>query len=900
MPLSQAFGKGRTVGLAGQSSPSSSSRPAREYSPGLSQEAIDILENGCPSPDIPVRTTPYRFRFNVPSPASRQFAPVPSPLEHLVPHTPKTRLVSPSVADHLDSTLASSPKVYDKYRHAGAKSFFSKMVERLINAIHPPLTRRNARLIPSTLEDIVDYLSDQHSKPEVHHDGFGDMSQAGKKKTMLVFDVFTTENRALRAFAIGPSPQAPLYMFYPLRHPYDEALLETLANRGDGICIYPPYLPDPDDIEEQDTVEEKKEEKKVEQDNKDTFWKKAIKKLCDVTMRKPSRRPTSIPLKPFRPVAVGPAEPPVTHPLSQSFLQFRDPLEGFKSETISGIRWSSLWINQRFHNCLNDRPAPEPTEEELTAQARRMIRIVCYEARLAKLTGVQKWFYELLHKKSVHKVVKIKGKAVAREPSGESQYAQHEAHKGMQDAGAIFIEPDVTIPQDVRVAEYIFPAVNSKKDKRGPVRCSHCSTDTGYSSARDLSTVISIKSEGFVSSGQQEKPKIALQSKHPILRRDPVARPLESHTRRPQTIHDLSTLISHLRLPPPTLQPDESAFHTEYVIADEYLSLHQNKNPDELVADEPGIQIFYEPPAFRTKAEKKGSDVEYISGRYLWVHKRTTWAVVYERRKPSKTERLESMKLKQEERKEWEDAQRTWGNSDWKSKGERLQKKLAKGPPMNFGRVKLYTPACSEQELLGYLNLEKGQLSVRRDVTAEQLHLAVLAMFSVVNFEEAVEEERKLLKTFEAAKDLTGLKALLAHNQQDPEGNPATAKEGVQGSQRPRCPESGLLGTEGPTLQLFGTGKAAEEFVIVGDNNTKTYFGSAGVQELVKRAMAPSTVESDSGSVSDSDSESNSIQEIIRRTSGGWKRRSDLPQDAEQGQFQPPRCSPMARLPSGP
>ena len=181
----------------------------------------------------------------------------------------------------------------------------------------------------------------------------------------------------------------------------------------------------------------------------------------------------------------------------------------------------------------------------------------------------------------------------------------------------------------------------------------------------------------------------------------------------------------------------------------------------------------------------------------------------------------------------------------------------------------MYTPAGAEQELLGYLNLEKGQFSIRRDVTTDQLHLAVLAMFSVLNFEEAVEEERKLLKTFEVAQD---------RDQKPPEENPAAEKEGAQTVPKTHYSEPGPLGTQAPVLQLFGTGEATEEFVIVGDNNTQTYFGSTGVQELVRRATAPSTTEPDSGSDSDSSSGSDSegIQEFMRRTSRGWRRCSAL------------------------
>ena len=432
-----------------------------------------------------------------------------------------------------------------------------------------------------------------------------------------------------------------------------------------------------------------REEKRNEKDEKASLWEKALKTLCMVTKRKATQKPTSIPLQTLRPVSEGPEKPQVTYSLSQSFLQFRDPLEGFRPETVSGIRWSSLWINQRFRNCLDDPPAPKPTQEELTAQARRTIRIACYEARLARLSGVQKWFYELMHKRGAYRAAKIRGKAAGSEQGRGSPYTQHEAHEGRQDAGAMFIEPDVTISQDVRIAEYILPALNAEKKKNVRGHDSYCSTDTGYSSGRDLSPVATTTSEGSSTTGQQEKPKmkIMLQRKHPIFHRDPVFS--ESHTRRPQTIHDLSTLIGHLKLTLPTVEPDESAFNTEYVIADEYLAFHQHKYPTELVADEPGIQVFYEPPAFRTKAEKRQSDVEYISGRYFWVHKRTVWAVVYERRRPSKIERRENMQLKEEERKEWEEAQLTWGNGDWRSKGERLQKKLARGPPRNYGRVKV-------------------------------------------------------------------------------------------------------------------------------------------------------------------------------------------------------------------
>ncbi|RPB18745.1 hypothetical protein L211DRAFT_853827 [Terfezia boudieri ATCC MYA-4762] len=882
MPMS-LFKALRSASLHGHSSISSSSKPDREYSPGLSQEAIDILENRCPSPDL---TNPSTFRSKVPSPAMRLFAPVPSPLEHLVPYTAKTTLVTPAVAGHLNSKLASTPKEHGKYRHAGARPFFSKLVERLIHAIHPPLTGRHARLTPSTLDDIADYLSENNSEPgthEVHINRVGGMSHEERVREMLVFDVFTTENSALRAFAIGPSPQSPLYIFYPLKHPYDEALLETLANRGDRICIYPPYIPEPDEIEEKDTAEEAGEvDKKTE---KNSFWNKAFKKLCEVTKRKPiasQNQLTSIPLETLRPIAAGPVEPQVTYALSQSFLQFRDPLEGFRSETMSGIRWSSLWINQRLRNCLNDPPAPEPTEEELTEQARQTIRIACYEARLAKLTGLQKWFYELVHKRKAYKGVKIRSKPVGANPSGASQYTQHEAHKDRQDAGAMFIKPDITTPQDARVTEFILPVLDAanKNDKCTQDRLSHCSTDTGYSSEKHLSMVTLIKSQESATSGP-EKPKITLQSKHPILRRDPLLPLSERLTRRPQTIHDLSTLIGHLKLTLPTLVPDESAFHTEFVIADEYPTFRPHKCSNELVGDEPGIQIFYEPPSFRNEAEKRRSGIEYISGRYLCVYKMTNWVVIYEWRKPSKRERRKDIKKEEKEGEEWEEeAQMTWGSADWKSRGEKLQKRLARGPLKNFGRVKLYTAVGSGEDLIGYLNLEKGQFSIRRDVTIENLHLAVLVMFSVVNLEEAVEKERQLLKTFEATKNLSDLQALPALNQKE---NPTTTNEEIQTPPKAQYPESGL---QGPALQLFGTGETAEEFVIVGDNNTKTYFGSVGVQDLVRRATSPTTAKFDTDAESDSDSGSDGLQEIIRRTSRGWRRCSE---DSDQRKFQPPQ-----------
>lgn len=453
-----------------------------------------------------------------------------------------------------------------------------------------------------------------------------------------------------------------------------------MANRAVRNCIYPPYTPGLNDIEEQDLAEEIMASEK--KNDKDNFWSKGIKKLCKVTKRKPiaGQKLTAVPLQNLPSVTAPPAESHVTHALSQFFLQFRDPLEGFRAETISGGRWSSLWINQRLRNSLNDPPAPEPTEGDLTALGRRAIRVAYYEARLAKLSGVQKWFYELLHKRSAYKEDKIKGEAVACELSGGSRYAPHQAR---QDAGAMFTNPDVTIPQDARVAEYILPALDAekKKYKRAQDRSSHFSTNTGYSSLNDASTV--------TSEGSAATSGTTLQRKHPILRRDLVLNPPDPNTRRPQTIHDISTLIGHLKLTLPNPTRDEATFHTEYVIADEYVSFRHQKNPAEVLGDEPGIQIVYEAPAFRTEVEKQCSGIDYISGRYLWVYKMTIWAVVYERRKPSKRESLEIVKMQQEERKEWEEAQSIWGNGDWKSKGEKLQKKLARDPPKNFGRVKV-------------------------------------------------------------------------------------------------------------------------------------------------------------------------------------------------------------------
>jgi len=145
-----------------------------------------------------------------------------------------------------------------------------------------------------------------------------------------------------------------------------------------------------------------------------------------------------------------------------------------------------------------------------------------------------------------------------------------------------------------------------------------------------------------------------------------------------------------------------------------------------------------------------------------------------------------------------------------------------------------------------------------------------------MNFEEAVEEERKLRKTFEGSEDPASPGPLPTHNPKHPEGNPVTAIEVLQTELRARYTE--------PTLP--GVGEMAEHFVTVDESDTKTYFRSTGVRELIRRAMAPSAVESDSGSDSGCDTESDSgtegIQEIVRRTSHGWRRRSNLPQDAGQ------------------
>ena len=215
--------------------------------------------------------------------------------------------------------------------------------------------------------------------------------------------------------------------------------------------------------------------------------------------------------------------------------------------------------------------------------------------------------------------------------------------------------------------------------------------------------------------------------------------------------------------------------------------------------------------------------------------------------------------------------------------------------------LQLYNPAGTGQELLGYLNLEKGQLSIRRDVTTGQLHLAVLAMFSVVNLEEAVEREQRLVKAFEAAKDVPSAKALLASSQKHPDVIPGTGNDGIQTAPKANYPECTLKELD---LQLPRLDDLAEDFALVGNNDTKTFFGSTGarhgVKELVRRVSVPSTAEfADSSSDSESDSGSDGVQEIMWRTSRGWRRRSGLPQDAEERKSQLPRYPPAAKLPNG-
>jgi len=156
--------------------------------------------------------------------------------------------------------------------------------------------------------------------------------------------------------------------------------------------------------------------------------------------------------------------------------------------------------------------------------------------------------------------------------------------------------------------------------------------------------------------------------------------------------------------------------------------------------------------------------------------------------------------------------------------------------------------------------------------------------------EEAVAEEQKVLQKLEVPKDRAGFHDRLAVYQNHPEENPTTVNQGVQITPTARSSESGL---QGPAIQLFGSGETTEQFVIVGDNNAKTYFGSAGVEELVRRTRASNTSESDSGSdMADSDDESgcDSIQEIVRRTSRGWRRVSEDSKQRKTSTTQKPAC----------
>lgn len=129
--------------------------------------------------------------------------------------------------------------------------------------------------------------------------------------------------------------------------------------------------------------------------------------------------------------------------------------------------------------------------------------------------------------------------------------------------------------------------------------------------------------------------------------------------------------------------------------------------------------------------------------------------------------------------------------------------------------------------MLAYLDFETGQLSIRRDIALEDLHLAVLAMFSVVNIEEAIYKEKVMQKKLQLRKSIAALLCL-----------PVT--EGQE-----KIPSE----AEG--------------------NSDKRSSTSIVVNGQFRNEVQPSEIEQEEGEKADSDGE-DSVQEMVRRTSTGW------------------------------
>lgn len=177
-----------TASSAGSSSAGPSNYANRTYSQSLSANTVEVLRNQSSSTPDPNNHKGFRHRF--PAIRVRTLAPLPSPLEYIVPYTPKTTLIPPVVSEHLNPKLASTTSVYVKKD----KGCWVRVVNKLVSTFRPPTSGKHARLEKSTQVEIVNYIANQHSLSA--HAGTTDMRYAKqiadeRRRSMLVFDVFT-------------------------------------------------------------------------------------------------------------------------------------------------------------------------------------------------------------------------------------------------------------------------------------------------------------------------------------------------------------------------------------------------------------------------------------------------------------------------------------------------------------------------------------------------------------------------------------------------------------------------------------------------------------------------------------------------------------------------------------
>ena len=464
------------------------------------------------------------------------------------------------------------------------------------------------------------------------------------------------EDKSLRAYAIGPAPDAPLYIFYPAKHPYDQVMVDTIANQSVSTAVFS-YMSEQDEFDTfGDDDDDDGEDFKAGAKNKGVLLKKTLEAFGRTRRRSPRSYP--------RGSVSEASKESYNMPLSQSLLQVRSPLDGNQPKVAAGIRWSSVWLNERLATCALPLDAPAeppiiPTDEESDAIAARQYQIEEFEKTIDKLKGIKRWWYKMLHEKSVYRELKITG-GLTREQ--RIKVVQPDVLRNSQDAGVMFASPEVVCPQDARVAQYFLPLTLGTTSGTCPSSSGSTTTNGGSKNKTQDSLRF----------------KLATKRSNPILRRE--GSTLSCH-RRNATVMDLQELFKDcgVGIPVPLAHErrdsyiDYSSPSAEYVIANEYTNIETGQviPPDEELGD--NLSVFYEPPVARTKGENRTSDVAYTSGKYMWIFERASWVIIYERRKMTSDEKLEVKRQRAALKKE--------------PKGKQSN---GQPSPRNLGRVKVY------------------------------------------------------------------------------------------------------------------------------------------------------------------------------------------------------------------